>query len=200
MNELLYSCSSALLQPATPVCATVFGDRIVTVVIAKTMLWTDVPDSNDINTAWTAGSVMVLEKIVNGHRIFQSAQEIEVIHKEQKDKVYRIEGKTRKINEALSRATERLTRYPVLYVWYITDKNYCFGGYEVYPNFSLRMFEGKGVPMYISFSFDFVDIGIDYSNYDSLYQYMPQYVETGSVTADSTLITVDSTLITSDQT
>ena len=200
MNELLYSCSSALLQPTTPTCATPYGERIVSVVIAKTMLWTDVPDPYDINLAWTAGSVVVLKKIVNGHRIFLSSQEIEVIHKEQVEKVYRIEGKTRKIDEDICRAIEKLSRYPVLYVWYITDKNYCFGGYEVYPNFSLRIFEGKGIPMFISFSFDFIDIGIDYSGYDSLYQYMPQYVETGSVTVDSTLITVDSTIITSDQT
>jgi len=199
MNELIYSCTDALLQPTTPVCGTDYGERIVTIVLAKTNLWSDVPTANEINIAWTAGTATIIKGIVNGHRIFTGSTEIEVIHKEQVDKAYRIEGRTRKIDEEIARAAEKLSRYPVLYCWYITEKNYCFGGYEVYPDFSLRILEGKGIPTYISFTFDFIDLGIDYSDYDITYQYMPQYAEVGSVTADSTLITVDSTIITSDR-
>ena len=173
MNELIFSCSESLLQPTTPVCATPYGERIVTVVLAKSMLWETVPTAEEFNTAYEAGTITVLEGIVNGHRVFLSSQEIEVIHKEQVDKLYRIEGKTRRLNEEIVRSTERLSRYPVLYAWYITDKNYCFGGYEVSTDFSLRIFEGKGVPMYIQFSFDFVDLGLDYSNYDEDYSTVP---------------------------
>jgi len=137
------------------------------------MLWDDVPTAYEINVALTNGDAMVLEKVINGHRIFVSSQEIEVIYKEQVDKLYRIEGKTRRVNEEIARSTERLSRYPVLYAWYITDGNYCFGGYEVSTDFSLRVFEGKGVPMYIQFSFDFIDLGIDYSAYDVEYANVP---------------------------
>lgn len=199
MNELLYSCSSALAQPATP-CAADYGERVVTIVLSKSMLWAGVPTASDINLAWTGGSATLYQNIVNGHRVFLGEKEIEVVHKEWVDKEYRIEGRTRRINEEVARATEKLNRYPVLYVWYITEKNWCFGGYECSSNFSLRILEGKGVPPYISFNFDFVDAGIDLAAYDAQYQYMPQYVETGSVTSDSTFITVDSTFITSDQT
>ncbi len=199
MNELLHSCSEALPQPATP-CPGDFGERVVTIAIGTSMLWQDVPTALDLNTAWTSGNIMLLENIVNGHRTFLSSQEIEVIHPEQVDKHYRIEGRTRRLDEAMARAMEKLDRYPVLYIWFITEKNWCFGGYEVYPNFSLRIIEGKGVPVYVSFTFDYIDLGIDYAAYDQTYQYMPQYIETGSVTADSTLITVDSTIITADST
>lgn len=200
MNELLLSCSASLDQASAPACATGYGERIVTIVLAKTMLWTDVPTANEINIAHTAGTATVLKHVVNGHRVFLESQEIEVIHKQQVDKIYRIEGRVRRINEEIARMTEKLSRHSVLYVWYITDGNYCFGGYECSVDFTLRMFEGKGVPPFISFTLDFADLGIDYSDYDIDYQYIPQYVETGSVTSDSTLITVDSTIITSDQT
>ena len=199
MNELLYSCSSTLDQAETPACGTDFGERVRTIVISKTNLWDSAPTAEEINVAWEAGDVTVFSGIVNGHRIFVGSQEIEVIYKEQVDKMYRIEGKIIRFNEDTSRMAEKLNRYPNLYIWYITDKNYCFGGYDCSINFTLRLMEGKGVRPYIAFSFDFIDIGIDYSRYDTYFTYTPEVGPT-VVTSDSTIITVDSTFITSDMT
>jgi hypothetical protein len=194
MNELLYSCSESLPQPATP-CPGDYGERVVTVILAKSLLWSGVPTPTEISEAWTAGTVSIFTNIVNGHRVFLGEQEIEVIHKEFKDKEYRIEGRTRRLDEATSRAFEKLDRYPVLYVWFITEKNWCFGGYECSTNFSLRIIEGKGVPPYVAFHFDYIDLGIDLAAYDANYADVPQ---SPSITVDSTTITVDSTIITVD--
>jgi len=181
MTELLLSCASTLDQPATPTCGTDYGERVSTIVVGKTMLWTAVPTATQINTAWTSGSAAVYTNIVNGHRVFLSEQEIEVVYREWVEKRYRIEGRTRRVNAAIARATEKLDRYPVLYVWYITDKNYCFGGYECSANFSLRIIEGKGSIPYISFQFDFTDLGIDLSRYDVDYGSMPVDVDSDMI-------------------
>lgn len=173
MNELLFSCTEDLTQATSPACGTDFGDRVVAVMLAKTNLWDDVPTPLDINEAWSDGDLTVITHITNGHRVFVGSQEIEVVYKEQVDKLYRVEGRIRRITPEIARMTERLNRYPSLYVWYITNKNYCFGGYQSTVDFTLMMQEGKGSPPYISFQFDFVDLGIDLADYDSGYENIP---------------------------
>lgn len=199
MNELIFSCSDTLPQPGTPECATDYGERVVTIYLSKTPVSTsqNVPSASDFSIAFDAGSLTIIRGIVNGHKIFLGEHEIEVNFKEWRDKEYRVEGRIRLIDEDVARAAEKLSIYSELIMYYVTEKEYCFGPYEASTNFTLIQTEGKGNPAYIGFHFDFVDIGIDYSNFDFNYDRVP--FDTESITVDSTIITVDSTLITADR-
>jgi hypothetical protein len=196
MNDLIHSCASALDQAVTPSCGTNYGERITTVILSKTKVSCagNVPTAAEFSTSYS--SIVIYKNIVRGHRITKGATEIQWNVTERYDKEYRVEGRIRRLSGSLVRTTEKLDRYPNLYMYYITDKNYCFGPYNATSNFDLIELEGKGVPPYLKFWFDFVGNGIDYSNYDSNYN----NITGDNITADSTTITVDSTTITVDNT
>jgi hypothetical protein len=54
-------------------------------------------------------------------------------------------------------------------LWYITENNYCFGGYTVNPSFSEIIKEGVGSRPYIQFSMEYFAVGADYALYDANY-------------------------------
>jgi len=182
MDNLVFSCTDALPQPTTPACGVEYGERVVKVMFMKeggtfAVAASDVPTAAEFETAITATEITVIDGITNGHRIEQGATELsgddtESGGTERYDVVYRIEGRIKRVDEDISRMTEKLSRYSILRMWYITEKNYCFGGatgYEVSPNFDLLIKEGKGTPPYIPFMCDFTAIGADYAGYDADY-------------------------------
>lgn len=137
----------------------------------------DVPTAAEFEVGIASDYITVYEGITNGHRIEQGATELsgddtESGGTERWDVEYRVEGRIKRINETLKRATEKLDRYSTLRMWFITNKNYCYGGvggYKVSPNFSEVIHEGKGQPPYISFFCDYTAIGADYAAYDADY-------------------------------
>jgi len=197
MNDLLFSCTDTLPQPTTPVCGTDYGERIVRVLLSKSIISCagNVPTAEEFNLVYD--TLTDFNHVTSGHRTFQGETEIDWHNKEWFDKTYRVEGRLRRVSEEIARAAEKFNYYHVVYMYYITEKNYCFGPYYAQPNFTLLQLEGKGSRPYISFFIDYVGNGIDYSQYDSGYDNL--YDSVGSITADSTLITVDSTYITSDR-
>jgi hypothetical protein len=197
MNDLIYSCTEDLPQPSTPACATDYGERIRTIILSKAIVSCsgDVPTASEFAEAFAQESITLITGIVAGHRIKLGDTEIEWHHKEYHDPEYRVEGKIVRFDEAIVRLCERLHRYPGLYLYYITDKNYCFGPYDTSTNFSSILFNGKGGRVGIEFQLDYVGGGADHSNYDSLYDNIINIV---NLTVDSTTVTVDSTTITTD--
>jgi len=182
MDELVFSCTDALDQAATPACGTDYGERIVRVAYMKdgatfTVAGSDVPTAAEFQTSITSDVMTIINGISNGHRVEQGATELsgddtETGGTERYDVDYRIEYRIKRINEAVKRMTEKLDRYSTLRMWYFTDKNYCYGGttgYLVAPNFSLVITEGKGQPPYIQSFNDFTAIGADYAGYDADY-------------------------------
>lgn len=177
MSELLFSCNDVLDQPATPACTVDYGERITYILLSKTLVpaASNIPTAVEFGSAYAAGTVMFL-RVAGGHKVFVSETEIEVVVKENHDKKYRVEGKVPILNETISRACEKLDRYDNLYLYYFTDKLYCFGGYYATSNFNLTEFDGAGKPIYIRFKLDFYP-GIDYSNQDASYRdFIDSYV------------------------
>ena len=137
----------------------------------------DYPTATEFEAMVTAGTVTVYNGISNGHRIEQGATELsgddtESGLTERYDVEWRVEGRIKRFDENITRATEQLTRYSTMRLWFFTEKDYCFGGitgYKVAPNFNLIAFEGKGQPPYISFFCDFTATGADYAGYDEDY-------------------------------
>jgi len=83
------------------------------------------------------------------------------------------------MSESVIRLTEKLNRYRGLYLYYITDKNYCFGGVKTNPAFDVVM-NGAGDPIYIHFKLEFFS-GIDYTQYDTSYNVAGDWIlKTGS--------------------
>lgn len=182
MDNLVFSCSDALTQAATPVCGVDYGERVVKIALMKegstfTVAASDVPTAAEFEVAITAGAITIITGITNGHRIEQGATELsgddtETGGTERFDVQYRVEGRIKRLDQAVARMTEELDRFNVLRLWYFTEKNYCFGGktgYKVTPNFGLIITEGKGQPGYIPFFCDFTAIGADYAGYDADY-------------------------------
>jgi len=186
MDDLIITCTDALPQPNTPTCGIDYGERVVRVIYMKesdSAAWvasvsaSDTPTAAEFELGIGSDYLTVINGITNGHRIEQGATELsgddtESGGTERKDVQYRIEFRIKRIDEAISRMTEKLDRYPVLRMWYFTEKDYCFGGvsgYKVSPNFSLITMEGKGVPPYISSFNDFTATGEDYARYDDDY-------------------------------
>lgn len=179
MDNLVFNCTDALPQPATPACGTDYGERVVRIALMKeggtfAVAASDVPTAAEFETAITADEITVINAITNGHRVEQGATELsgddtESGGTERYDVEYRVEGRIKRIDEDVKRMTEKLDRYSTLRLWYFTEKDYCFGGvegYKVAPNFSLIITEGKGQPPYISFFCDFTATGADYAGYD----------------------------------
>jgi len=169
MSELLYSCASTLDQP-TDVCRTDYGDRITTILFSKSLVSMsgNQPTAAEFGTVYEAGTLIFLSDITNTKRTLISEDHIEVAFKENHDKKYQVAGKVRLINESVSRACELLDRRDSLYVWYFTDRQYCFGGHQTNPDFSLIKYDGSGNPIYIDFKLDFYT-GIDYAVQDDAY-------------------------------
>ena len=167
--ELLISCNDNLDQAATPVCPTDYG-RIVTILLSKTPVTKtgNQPSAAEFGTAYNAGTLIFIDKIINGKKIQINEDEIEVVYKEWHDKKYRLEGRIRLVSEVIARICEHIDRCQILYAYCFTDKNYCFGGYYASPDFSQVIFDGKGNPIYIHFKLDFFP-GIDYAVYDEDY-------------------------------
>ena len=182
MDNLVFSCSDSLPQPNTPPCGIEYGERVVKVAFMKeggtfTVGASDVPTAAEFETAITADEITIINGITNGHRIEQGATELsgddtESGGTQRYDVTYRVEGRIKRVDEAIARMTEKLTRFSTLRMWYFTEKNYCFGGatgFSVSPNFDLLIKEGKGTPPYIPFFCDFVAIGEDHAGYDADY-------------------------------
>ncbi len=186
MDNLIFACTDPLEQAETPSCATDYGERVVKIALMKEsdrVAWealtssTDVPTAAEFEVGVTSDYITVISGISNGHKIEQGATELSgddtiTGSTERNDVEYRIEGRIKLVNEAVSRATEKYDRYSQLRVWYFTEKDYCFGGlsgYKSAPNFSLKITEGKGQPTYIPFFCDFTATGADYAAYDDDY-------------------------------
>jgi hypothetical protein len=181
MDNLVFTCTDALDQPATPACATDYGERIVGIAFMKKggtfTVASDYPTKAEFDVAIAAGEVSFYSGISNGHRVEQGATELSgddtvTGGTERYDVNYRIEGRIKILDQNIARATEKLDRYSQLRAWFFTDKNYCFGGadgYLVSPNFSEIIFEGKGQPPYISFFVEYTAVGADYARYDADY-------------------------------
>lgn len=182
MDNLVFTCTDALLQPTIPACPTDYGERVVSFAVMKeggtfTVAASDNPTAAEFATAITAGSVVFYSGVTNGHRIEQGATELSgddtiTGGTERYDVQYRVEGRLKLFNEAVKRATEKLDRYSSVRLWFFTEKNWVYGGKEGYkatPNFSEQIIEGKGNPPYIPFFFDYVGSGADYAKYDADY-------------------------------
>jgi len=166
---MIFSTASVLDQVATPACPTDYGERITHILLSKTAVTAtgNIPTAAEFTTAYDAGLLLMIH-VTSCHKTQIGESEIEIIEKENYDKKYRVEGKIYLLSEAIARACERVTRYSQLYLYYYTDKQYCFGGYKATPDFSLRIGEGSGSPVYIKFMLDFFP-GIDYAAYDQFY-------------------------------
>ena len=184
MDNLTFTCTDALDQPATPSCAVDYGERITRIALMKitddtniTVSASDAPTAAEFETAITSDYVTIINGISNGHKVEVGASSLSgddtvTGGEERFDVQYRVEGRIRLLSEAIARATEKFDRYSQLRLWYFTDKDYCFGGDEGYlvaPNFGLRVFEGQGQPAYIPFQCDFIAIGADYAASDADY-------------------------------
>lgn len=183
MDNLVFACTDALDQPITPSCTTDYGERVIGVAFMKkggtfaVACDYNSPTKAEFDVAIAAGEVAYYTGISNGHRIEQGATELSgddtiTGGTERYDVQYRIEGRIKLLDSTIQRGTEKLDRYSQLRAWFITDKNYCFGGstgYLVSPNFSEIIFEGKGQPPYISFFVEYTATGEDYARYDADY-------------------------------
>lgn len=180
MNDLVFNCTDALLQPDIPLCATDYGERVISFAVMKkggtfTIAGSDNPTAAEFQTAITAGEVAYYTGISNGHRIEGSATELSgddtvTGGTERWDVTNIVEGRLKLIDESVKRATEKLDRYPRLQLWFFTDKNYVYGGtpgYIAAPQFTKVIQEGKGQPPYIGFKFEFNCNGIDNAKYDA---------------------------------
>lgn len=179
MDNLVFNCTDALPQPATPACPTDYGEKIIAVAFMKEggtfTVATDYPTAAEFQTAITAGEITFLKGISNGHKIKQggttlSGDDTITGGEEEYDKVYRIEGRIRLFNETIKEAVAKLDRYSTLRMWAFTNKDWCYGGvtgYKATPNFdSDPIHEGVGSPPYIPFRCDYTSIGVDKANYD----------------------------------
>lgn len=186
MDNLVFTCTDALDQAATPACATDYGERVVKIALMKEtdrVAWealtssTDVPTAAEFEVGVTSDYITIIDGISNGHKIEQGASELsgdDTISggTERNDVEYRVEGRIKLVDETISRMTEKFDKYSILRLWFFTEKDYCFGGlsgYKVAPNFSLKITEGKGQPTYIPFFCDFVATGADYAAHDDDY-------------------------------
>jgi hypothetical protein len=185
MDNLVFSCTDALTQATTPSCTTDYGERVVKIILMKesdltawrALVSSDVPTAAEFTTGVASDYLTVIDGISNGHRIEQSATELsgdDTISggTERYDVTYRIEGRLKLIDESVNRMVEKLTRYSILRAWFITEKDYCFGGesgYKASPDFGAIIFEGKGTPNYIPFFLDYTATGADYAAYDDDY-------------------------------
>ena len=182
MDNLVFNCTDALPQPASPACPTNYGERIVAIAFMKeggtfTVASSDYPTAAEFQTAITAGQVTFFKGISNGHRVKAtsttlSGDDTVTGGEEEYDKVMRLEGRIKVFNEAIKTATKKLDQYSTLRTWAFTDRNYVYGGktgYQGVPNFDDVIHEGKGQPPYIPFRIDYPSVGLDIVGSDAAY-------------------------------
>lgn len=182
MDNLVFNCTDALPQVATPACVVDYGERVVAIAFMKvggtfTVASSDYPTAAEFQTAITAGEITLFRGISNGHRIKQNATTLSgddtvTGGEEEYDKIYRVEGRVKVFNEAVKHATKRMDFFSDLRCWFFTDRDYVYGGkagYRGVPNFDDVIHEGKGQPPYIPFFFDYTSLGLDQAGFDANY-------------------------------
>ena len=177
MNDLLFSCAEDLSQAETPICATDYG-HAVKIILSKTPVLSagNVPNANEFNDAYNAGQIVIISGFTNFKRekvgeTELSGEELESGVRELLDNEYSLTGRIKRLDNAVLRLTEVLNFYKILYLYYITDHDYCFGGYKCEPRVSL--ITQNVTPLYVDFQFNFYATGADYSAQDASYNEVP---------------------------
>ena len=184
MNTLTFDCTSALTAPTTPTCATDYGVRVKKLLFAKdgdtvTVAGTDGPTKSEFDTAVSGGTVVVLDGITNGIREFVgwaaefSGDDTESGGKEARDAIMGISGMVKRVDETVLRALEEFNHFSQLRCWFVTEKNYCFGGtegYKVSPVFQPLELGGFGTEPQVPFRCEYFHDGKDDAKYDADYE------------------------------
>jgi len=158
--------------------------RVKKILIAKdgdtvTVSGTDGPTKAELDTAVTGGTVVVLDGITNGVRDFVgwaaefSGDDTETGGKETRDAIMGIGGNVKRVDETVLRALEKLNNFSVLRVWFITEKNYCFGGvtgYKTSSSFQPLELGGFGTEPQAPFRLEYFHSGADDAKYDADYE------------------------------
>jgi len=184
MNNLTFDCTSSLDVPTTPTCATDYGVRVKKLLLMKdggtiTVAGTDGPTKAEFDTAISASEVIVLDGFTNGKREFVSwgaefsGDDTESGGAEARDPVMGISGILKRVDETVLRAVEKLNNFSVLRCWFVTEKNYCFGGTDGYKSSS--MFQplellGQGSEPQAPFRLEYFHDGRDDAKYDADYE------------------------------
>jgi len=184
MNNLTFDCTSNLDVPTTPACATDYGVRVKKVLFAKdgdevTVAGTDGPTKAELDTAISASAIIVLDGITNGVRDFVnwgaefSGDDTESGGKEARDPIMGIGGMVKRIDETVLRALEKLNNFSTVRCWFVTEKNYCFGGvtgYLVSTAFQPLELGGLGTEPQVPFRCEYFHDGRDDAKYDADYE------------------------------
>jgi len=182
MDNLVFNCTDALIDPNIPLCATDYGERIVAFAVMKTsgtftVAASDGPTAAEVQANITGLTLAFYNGISNGHKIEGGATELSgddtVTGATERWDVQNVcEGRLKLINEVVKEAVTKLDRYSQVRLWLFTDKNYCYGGktgYLAAPMFSTVIHEGKGQPPYINFKFEWNVTGLDQAKYDAAF-------------------------------
>ena len=143
MDNLVFSCSDALDQAATPACGTDYGERVVRIALMKdgatfAVAASDVPTAAEFETGVSGSVITIINGITNGHRIEQGATELsgddtETGGTERFDVQYRVEGRIKRFNETVARMTEKLDRFSTLNRLIRPSTLYCTSNLSVPP-------------------------------------------------------------------
>lgn len=184
MNSLTFDCTSSLGVPTTPTCATDYGVRVKKILFAKdsdtvTVAGTDGPTKAELDTAIAASTVIVLDGITNGKREFVgpaaefSGDDTESGGSEARDYIMGITGMVKRVDETVLTALETLDHFTTVRCWFVTEKNYCFGGvtgYLVSPIFQPLELGGFGTEPQVPFRCEYFHDGRDDAKYDADYE------------------------------
>ena len=184
MNNLTFDCTSDLDVTTTPTCATDYGVRVKKILFARdgdeiTVAGTDGPTKAEIDTATAADDIVVLSGITNGKREFVSwaaefsGDDTESGGAEARDAIMGITGFVKKVDETVLAALETLNHFTTVRCWFVTEKNYCFGGtdgYLVSPIFQPLELGGFGTEPQVPFRCEYFHDGRDTAKYDADYE------------------------------
>ena len=172
------------MVPTTPLCATDYGVRVKKVLFARdgdtiTVAGTDGPTKAELDTAIAAADIIVLDGITNGKRDFinwayeASGDDTETGGSESRDAIMGITGMVKRVDETVLTALEVLNHYTSVRCWFVTEKNYCFGGvtgYLVNPTFQPLELGGFGTEPQVPFRCEYFHVGRDTAKYDADYE------------------------------
>jgi hypothetical protein len=197
MNDLLFSCADSLPQPDAE-CATDYG-RAIRVILSRSPVRSvgDVPTALEFANAYNGGQIVNLSGFTNFTRSKVGETQIddpETGASRSYDGKYLLSGRIKRIDNMIQRLTEILTRYEVLYAYYITDRDWCFGGYKTEPFFSMIL--KNATPIYMDFRLYFYDIGIDSKLQDEDYELVPGLTSYLITEDDRKILTEDGKYIT----